>query len=271
MRSANSQPGDQPGNDRSGMSDSEQQGVRSVQRALDILALLTEERPTVSIRDIVEATGLAKTTVIRLVSTLEQSGLVWATSGGYMAGPGLWRWAHLARSSWEMPPETQRMMRELAARRRETVNVYVPRDIYRVCIAQQESPQPLRHVVHVGDELPLWAGAAAKVLLRDAGPALLARVARSSPYGDGHVRRLQEWIDEAAVAGFAFSHGEREDGLSAVAVPIIGRSGSIVAALSLSGPTMRFTDQRIAEFATDLKEMAKRMSDRGFEPVGSPT
>ena len=71
----------------------DQQGVRSVQRALDILSLLTEDRPTVSIRDVVEATGLAKTTVIRLVSTLEQSGLLWATTGGYMAGPGLWRWA----------------------------------------------------------------------------------------------------------------------------------------------------------------------------------
>ena len=52
----------------------DQQGVRSVQRALDILSLLTVDRPTVSIRDIVESTGLAKTTVIRLVATLEQSG-----------------------------------------------------------------------------------------------------------------------------------------------------------------------------------------------------
>src|SRR6185369_2194424 len=81
----------------------EAHGVRSVQRALDILALLTEERPLVSIRDVVEATGLAKTTVIRLVQTLEQSGLLWGTASGYMAGPGLWRWAHLARRSWELP------------------------------------------------------------------------------------------------------------------------------------------------------------------------
>lgn len=248
----------------------ESQGVRSVQRALDILSLLTEERPLVAIRDIVEATGLAKTTVIRLVQTLEQSGLLWATPSGYMAGPGLWRWAHLARRSWELPPETQRLMRELAARQRETVNLYVARDIYRVCIAQQESPQPLRHVVHIGDELPMWGGASAKVLLRDAPTSLLARVARSSPYGEGHLKRLREWIDEAAHNGFAVSHGEREDGLTAVAVPITGRSGAVVAALSLSGPTMRFPDQRIAEFAADLASVAKHMSDRGFDhPLGS--
>jgi len=243
---------------------SDQQGVRSVQRALDILSLLTEDRPTISVREIVEATGLAKTTVLRLVSTLEQSGLLWATANGYMAGPGLWRWAHLARRSWELPPDTQRRMRELAARHRETVNVYVARDVYRVCVAQQESPQPLRHVVHVGDELPMWAGASAKVLLRDAGPSLLDRIARRSPYGPGHVRRLQEWIDEAAAQGWAESHGEREDGLSAVAVPILGRSGGVVAALALSGPTVRFTESRVAEFSADLKRMAREMAEQGF-------
>ena len=247
----------------------DQQGVRSVQRALDILGLLTVDRPTIAIREIVDATGLAKTTVLRMVSTLEQSGLLWATPSGYMAGPGLWRWAHLAQRSWELPPDTQRVMRELAARRRETVNVYVARDVYRVCIAQQEGPQPLRHVVHVGDELPMWAGASAKILLRDASPGLLERIARSSPYGAGHVKRLREWIDEAAAQGFAESHGEREDGLSAVSAPILGRSGSVIAALGLSGPTIRFTEAKVAEFAADLKQVARQLSERGFtHPFG---
>jgi DNA-binding IclR family transcriptional regulator len=249
---------------------SESQGVRSVQRALDILSLLSEDRPLIAVRDIVAATGLAKTTVIRLVQTLEQSGLLWATSSGYMAGPGLWRWAHLARRSWELPPETQRMMRDLAARERETVNMYVARDIVRVCIAQQESPQPLRHVVHVGDELPLWAGASAKVLLRNASAALLDRVARSSPYGDGHVRRMQEWIDDATQKGYAVSHGEREEGLSAVAVPILGRSGTVIAALTLSGPSVRFTEDRVDGFVKALLAAAQQISERGFDhPLGS--
>jgi DNA-binding IclR family transcriptional regulator len=248
----------------------DQQGVRSVQRALDILALLTEDQPTISIREVVDATGLAKTTVLRMVSTLEQSGLLWATPNGYMAGPGLWRWAHLAQRSWELPPDTQRTMRELAARQRETVNVYVARDVYRVCIAQQEGPQPLRHVVHVGDELPMWAGATAKVLLRDADPGLLDRIARSSPYGSTHVRRLREWIDEAATKGYAESHGEREDGLSAVAAPILGRSGRVIAALGLSGPTVRFTENRLREFAADVRRVAQQMSERGFShPFGA--
>ena len=240
-------------------------GVRSVQRALDILSLLTETNPSVTVSDIVRSTGLAKTTVVRLVQTLEQNGLLWATGKGYLAGPGLWRWAHLARETWELPAETKALMRELAQRQQETVNLYVVRDIYRVCIAQQESPRPLRHVVHIGDELVMWAGASSKVLLRDANAALLGRIVRRAPQGAERATTLKKEIDEAARQGFAVSHGEREEGLSAVAVPVIGRGGSVVAALSLSGPSVRFSDDRTPDMVTDLREVAGRMMERGFE------
>ncbi|WP_073258376.1 IclR family transcriptional regulator [Cryptosporangium aurantiacum] len=245
-------------------------GVRSVQRAMDILSLLTEDRPVVTIRDITDGTGLAKTTVIRLVQTLEQTGLLWATSGGYLAGPALWRWAHLARTSWEMPPEMTRAMRDLSARHRETVNLYGTRDLTRICLAQQESPQALRHVVRVGDELPLWGGASAKVLLRDADESRLRRIVRSSPEGAERLARLRSEIAEASARGFAVSHGEREAGLSAVAVAIEGRSGGVVAALTLSGPTVRFSEPQVDAFAQDLIGVARRLSERGFDhPLGA--
>jgi DNA-binding IclR family transcriptional regulator len=124
----------------------------------------------------------------------------------------------------------------------------------------------------VGDELPLWAGASAKVLLGDAPETLLARVARRSPYGESHLQTLREWIAAARRDGFAVSHGEREEGLSAVAVPITGRSGAVVAALALSGPSLRFTPERVSTFAADLKEAAARISERGFDhPLGPTT
>jgi DNA-binding IclR family transcriptional regulator len=247
----------------------ESESVRSIRRALDILSLLTDDTSSISIRDITEATGLPKTTVLRLVHTLEHNGLLWATAGGYMAGPGLWRWAYLARRSWQLPPETQALMRDLGTRHSETVNLYVLRDLCRVCVAQQESPRPLRHVVQVGDELPLWAGASSKVLLRDAPEPQLARIAGRSPYGEGHLSTLREWIVQAGRDGYAISHGEREEGLSAVAAPVTGRSGAVVAALALSGPTLRFTAEHVAEFAADLKRAAARMSERGFDhPLG---
>lgn len=240
-------------------------GVRSVQRAVEIMSLLTEQRPAITIREIVEATGLPKTTVLRLVQTLDHNGLLSPTSTGYMAGPGLWRWAHLAKTSWEPPAETRELMRNLVERQRETVNIYVRHRISRVCVAQEESPMPLRHVVQVGDELPLWAGATSKVLLRDAPASLIDRVAEASPSGIDQSEKLREWITEAREAGFAVSHGEREVGLSAIAVPVEDKSGDVVAALSFSGPTSRFTDERLDDLAADLMDAAATLTDRGFD------
>jgi DNA-binding IclR family transcriptional regulator len=53
--------------------------------------------------------------------------------------------------------------------------------------------------------------------------------------------------------------------VAVVAVPVTGGTKAIVAALTLSGPTVRFTDERVAEFVADLGEVAGRMSERGFD------
>lgn len=252
-------------------SDGDPGGVRSVQRAVDIMSLLTEQRPAATVREIVEATGLPKTTVLRIVQTLELTGLLSATQSGYTAGPGLWRWAHLAKSSWEPPAETKALMRDLVARQRETVNIYVVHHMSRVCVAQQESPMPLRHVVNVGDELALWAGASSKVLLRDAPTEFLQRIAQKAPGGIEFLPALRESIANAARDGYSVSHGEREVGLSAVAVPVGGHSGEVVASLSYSGPTSRFPDDRIPTLITDLRWAARQLSERDFDhPLRSP-
>jgi DNA-binding IclR family transcriptional regulator len=238
---------------------------------VEIMSLLTEQRPVITIREIVEATGLPKTTVLRIVQTLEQSRLLSASPSGYIAGPGLYRWAHLARTSWEPPAETRAAMRELVDRQRETVNIYVRHDLSRVCVVQEESPMALRHVVRVGDELPLWAGASSKVLLRDAPVALLVEIAESSPAGAAHLPTLQQWIGEAAGNGYGVSHGEREFGLSAVAVPIQNGDGAVVAALSYSGPTSRFPEERVPELVRDLRRAAARLGESGFDhPLHTP-
>lgn len=246
-------------------SDNDSGGVRSVQRAVEIMSLLTEQRPTVTIREIVTATDLPKTTVLRIVQTLEHSGLLSATSKGYVAGPELWRWAHLTVYNWAPSEETQGLMRDLVARHRETVNIYVVHNAARVCVAQEESPMPLRHVVRVGDELPLWAGASSKVLLRDAPSSLLKEIVQSAPAGHKSLSTLREGITSAARDGYRVSHGERELGLSAVAVPVFGREDEVVASLSFSGPSSRFPDDRIAALRTDLQSAARRLSDRGFD------
>lgn len=238
-------------------------GVRSVIRALDLLGLFTEDRAYWTIRELTEASGLAKTTVLRLVATLELRGLLWSDGVGRItAGPGLLRWSNLARSTWQLPEPARRVMRDLADTCGETVNLYVRGDVCRVCVAQEEGPQNLRHVVRVGDELPLWAGAASRVLLAGADDGLLAAVVERSPHNQD-IEQLRDEVEAAERAGYAVSHGEREIGASGLAAPVVG-AGGVLAALALGGPTPRFTEERVAEFSEAVRDAAWRISEIGF-------
>jgi len=234
-------------------------GVRSVRRAVEILELFDEDRSVLTIRDVVERTGLAKTTVTRLMRTLVQMGLLWVAEAGYVPGPGLWRWAYLGQRALELPPALRSLMDKLARDHQETVNLYVARDLNRLCIAQAESSRPLRHIVNVGDEFPLWTGATGKILLAAATEQTLQRVADSVLPGPA-LSSLRVEIDKVRQLGFAVSHGEREAGVSAVSVPVRDDSSGTTLALGMSGASVRFTNERVAEFADALLRAAQEIS-----------
>lgn len=240
--------------------------VRSVLRALEIMDLFVDgpNRPY-SIAEVVTHTGLAKTTVIRLLHTLEVGGALGSSAHGYVLGPGLWRWGYAANRAWELPQAARDLMRGLAESAKETVNVYIRRGGYRICVAQEESPMPLRHVVHIGDQLPLVSGAASKVLLSQVDPAFVEKLFADAPPGAPSLEELLADIREVGSTGYSQSHGEREAGLSAVAVPLLSRAGEVVAALTFSGPSVRFPVDRVPHLAAELKEAARQLSEFGID------
>ncbi|MEV7084538.1 IclR family transcriptional regulator [Streptomyces sp. NPDC093085] len=239
-------------------------GVRSVQRAVELLALFDTEHPSRPLRELVDATGLPKTTVVRLVRTLEQCGLLWSRGDGHLVpGTGLLRWAELAGRTWRLPEEALLALARLSeASGGETASVYVRQRHTRVCVARHEGTRTLRHVVHVGAEMPLWSGAASHVLLSRADPAELAAVAALAPDGGGGelLPALRERAARAAENGMAVSHGEREPGVSGVAAPVFAASGRLTAAVALGGPTSRFTDEAVAALAPALLDTARTLT-----------
>ncbi|NJQ15539.1 IclR family transcriptional regulator [Streptomyces bohaiensis] len=243
------------------MAEPDSGGVRSVQRAIDLLALFDTDHPSRSVRELTDATGLPKTTVVRLVHTLEQTGLLWARGDGRIVpGTGLLRWGELANRTWRLPEQAKRLLADLsAASSGETVHLYVRQQAARVCIARHEGTRSLRHVVHVGEEMPLWSGAASHVLLSEAGRADVDAIAARAPHDD--------WADvlwnrtrRAAADGYAVSHGEREPGVSGVAAPVFTGSGRMSAAVALGGPTIRFTEEAVAGFLPPLLETARALT-----------
>lgn len=238
-------------------------GVRSVLRALDLLALFDDAQAAHTVRELIEATGLAKSTVVRLVATLERRGLLWTRPDGRVApGPGLLHWARLAQDAWQMPPEASECLRRLSADSGgESSRIYVRQENARVCVAQHEGTQQLRHVIRVGERLPLWAGASGHVLLTAVDPHRFERVVAASGRGDAFAGELSERVRRAERQGWAVSHGEREQGVSAVAAPVTDASGRVVAAAGLGGATTRFTDDHVAALVPVVVKAAERLSE----------
>lgn len=243
-------------------------GIRSVQRALELLSLFDERRLTWTISGMARASGLPKTTVVRLVGTLVDNGMLWTRPDAQVTvGAGLLRWARLAGTGWNVPEPARIAMTEVTLTCGEAVNVYVRQGTTRLCVAAFDGPRNPRYVIEVGTELPLWAGCASKVLLSEAPADVLQAAAARSPHGSDFVQVLNEQAEKARTLGFAVSHGEREPGISGVAAPIRDAEGSIVAAVAIGGPTTRFTDEKVDEFATAVTALAKRCTELGLAKV----
>jgi len=235
--------------------------VRAVERALDVLLCFTAGSEW-GLTEIAGRIGLHKSTVHRLLATLEDRGFVTrdeATEKYRLGLRILELSANLSRSddiSVALLPEMERLRDQLS----ETISIYVRDRTERVRIQAVQSTQAIRRVAAVGARLPLFVGASSKVLLAFAEPGVRGLVMSDPAWPavlDPHAYGKQ--LDEIASLGYATSYEEREPGAAAVAAPIFNRAGKLVAALSVSGPSNRLTPERMHEHAPAIMEAASRM------------
>lgn len=239
--------------------------VRSVARAFDLLELFDHHRPFLQLREVVEFSGLPKTTVVRLLADLTERGVVAVTPDGrYTIGAALLGWVRMSSALWQVDERTRDVMRKLVGDHGESVNVYVRQDLSRVSIAQEEGRATVRTIVEVGRPMPLHLGASSYVLLTGS-PELIDRLAAARPGIDP--TRLRRRVEVAARDGFAASDSDREVGAAAVAAPIAGRDGRVIAALSMSGPSSRFTGERLEAGRRAVIRAARAISAQGMGNV----
>ncbi|MFC7446597.1 IclR family transcriptional regulator [Rhodococcus daqingensis] len=241
-------------------------GVRSIARAVDVLRLFDVDHPSRTLREIVALTDLPKTTAVRVLATLDGLGLIVdRRDSSYSPGAGFLRWVDLARSLWEVGADARRVMARLVDACGETVNVYVRQNLSRVSIAQVEGTATVRSVVRTGVPYPLETGAAAKVLLGGAPEAVLRQLSERRP--DLDADSLRRDVAAIRAAGYAVTHGDRELGASAVAAPILSADGRVLAALSVGGPTSRFTADRVGRYVEAVTGAAAEISSVGLGSV----
>jgi DNA-binding IclR family transcriptional regulator len=231
------------------------QGTTAVDRGADLLVRVLESEEPVALTDLASAAGLPKSTASRLVSALERRGLIEQDGerGRLRPGPAILRVAErgmLERNLVELARPSLDALSEVCG---ETINLAVPAHHGVEHVAQVDS----RHFLGAGQ----WLGRSVGYEHSANGKVFAAfgrAPAPAEPAGAATARELEAVVRD----GFATSIDELEVGLSAIAAPVRGARGEVIAALSISGPTLRMTTERAAELQQVLISEARTLSRR---------
>lgn len=254
------------------MSEGESQ---TVLRAIRIIDCFSEDHPALGVREVARRVGLPSSTAGRLLGTLSRAGVLTrnAAMRKYMLGPRVLAWAELYTGVLDVRARAAPILERLRRATGETVTLYVLDGDERVCVERLEGPQNIRAVVRLGQRMPCYAGAGGKVFLaflpEELRRQMLARMAikRFTSKTITNLQRLERECAAIERQGYAMSVGERFAGAFAIAAPVLGPDGSLVAAVNVSGPSERMTKARqglcIRRVVQAAEEISRAMGYRG--------
>jgi IclR family transcriptional regulator, acetate operon repressor len=237
------------------------EGVRAVERALDVLAAFAPGDSELLVADLVKRVGLSRPTLYRLLHTLEKKGFV-ASSGEpqrFRLGPAVARLAHVWGTTLDLTAIARPLMLEASAFTGETVALFVPRGEMRVCVAEIQSAQALsfRRGVGYGERLVKGASGRAILAFTPLAPGQLEAYAAGTSADLAWVREQMALTRER---GYALGHNELIQGAYAVAVPFFDGAGAVAGSLGVFGPDVRLTEARVHEFGAYLKGLGARLT-----------
>ncbi|MCG0277302.1 MAG: IclR family transcriptional regulator [Thermanaeromonas sp.] len=226
-------------------------GVQAVERALIILEALAKAEGPVSLSSLSAEVGLHVSTVHRLLSTLARRGFVEQepNQGRYRLGLKIFEIGHRALYSLDIRAVARPFLRQLVEEFNETANLAVLDGTEVVYIDQVESKNMIKMMARPGTRVPAYCTGAGKVLLAGLPAFQLERVLSTlnlRPYTAASitsVEQLKKELEQVRRQGYAIDRGELEEGVRCVAAPIINHEQRVVAALSVSGPSNRITEE----------------------------
>lgn len=199
-------------------------GVAAVDRALSLLDAFSLDAPVLTLADIAQHTQLHKSTVLRMLASLEHGHLVLRRDDGrYVLGAGIERLHRIHTKSFSTESVVMPVLRHLVELTQESAAFHVPQGDQRLCLHRVDSPRPVRDHLAVGALLPLDRGAGGRVLS--------AWLDMNNPIS----QRIRSEFVVTLV-------GDRLPELAGVASPVFGASGELVGALTLTMPAERLED-----------------------------
>ena len=227
-------------------------GVGVLDKTVKILDAL-ESGPS-TLGQLVAATGLARPTAHRLAIALERHRFVLRDAHGrFVLGS---RFAELAAAAGEdrLLTAAGPILQTLLDRTGESAQIFRRQGDQRVCIASVERSSGLRDSIPVGAILSMEAGSAAQILLAWEDSERLHRGLRHAKFTASKLAAVRK-------RGWAESSNEREAGVSSISAPIRNASGSVIAAISISGPTDRMGTSPGRHYAPLVMAAGKYLSD----------
>ena len=237
--------------------------IQSIDRAASILAVILESENSPSFTEIMEATGLARSTASRLLSSLEDNNLVAKNEENlYCAGPMITRFAHSNGPEEDLIAQSQETMELLSQETKEAINLAVLVGDEVQQIAQLDSKYLMGNVNWVGLSVPTHCSAVGKSFLAFGSAATTGRLKKRTAKSLTNRAALEKDLKKVRARGWSLSDSELEVGLTAIGAPIFGADGRMVAALSVSGPAMRLTTSRVEVIGALIARQAIRISQQ---------
>lgn len=243
-------------------------GTQAVDRAATVLVDVITAQEPLTFTDLQRRTGLAKSTLSRMLSSLERHELITRSDDGILRpGAVLTRFAHSDRPNDELIELAGPHLQTLSVATGETVNLAVRVGFEVEQIAQIDSTYLMGNVNWVGIRVPLHCSALGKVFLAAGAPLPDGRLVRRTPATITTRAALDAELARVRTRGWAVADSELEPGLVALAAPVRAADGAVVAGLSVSGPSMRLTSERIDAIGALLAIEADKLSRQlGYRP-----
>jgi DNA-binding IclR family transcriptional regulator len=240
-----------------------EEGSQSIDRAARILVRLVESEDAVTLSGLMEETRLPKTTAARLLRALERNGLAQRRrGGGFRPGPVLVEYARRDSAVGDLATLALPFLERLGTTTGETANIAIPTPAGVARLAQVDSSHPLGAGNWVGRRIPIHASSMGKVFMAfGAAQPPFGRLARLGPRTITSLDALIAELERVRRDGYATTWEELDEGLCSAAAPVYGARGSVIAAVSVSAPTVRTSRERLLRLAGQVVAEAQALSE----------
>ena len=244
--------------------------VKSVDRALHLIEIMAEEKKELELTELCKKTHINTTTLYRLLQTLQSRGFVAqnAHTGRYRLGLKILELGQAVSEQIQLRRIVLPFLQELMEKTGETANLVTLDEGEAIYMEKVESPASLRTFHRIGTQAPAHATGVGKVLLaalpsekvteiiKRKGLSKLTENTITSP------ENLQKELEKIRENGFAMDNEECEVGAKCIAAPIRDYTNQVVAAVSVSGPSARLSEEGLNELVGVVKETASKISQK---------